>query len=362
MRKNFIYSLLPFAFIAYQANAATKSQPSIEVNMEAISNLKNDVSVSRKNSVIPLSVPTSSIRPNEAVPSLPSSPLLTPYAEKHFLVNPNKAGLGNNVPVNNAPVVPQKIAASALPQQSEPATPPVEPKIGYIETGAEIHSLTGGFPNWSGEYVKGEIKTSDKNSWNAELTNQKKFGDGGVYGSIGNTHTFDENWFTNLNIGAGSDAVFLPRYRVDAFLNRRWGDEKKLITTVGIGTYKAQKTYDDKNVSFGATYYFAEPFILQGGIRFNRSDPKSVYSSSEYIAVTQGRAQEHFITLRYGFGKEAYELQGANVGINDFYSHEASLNWRQWISEDWGFNLRAEFYHNPSYIRRGIALGIFREF
>jgi len=340
MRKNFIYSLLPFAFITHQANAATPAQPSIEINLEAISNLQNPPSVApavHPASVIPLSAPTASIRSNDAAPSLPSAPPV-PYIE------------------NNPP------ATIATTQPQAETTPEVKVKTGYIETGAEIHSLTGGFPNWSGEYVKGEVKTSDENSWNGEFSNQKRFGDDGVYGAIGNTHTFDENWFSNINVGAGSDAIFLPRYRVDAFLNRKWGDDKSLITTVGIGTYKAMKTYDDKNISFGATYYFAEPFIVQGGIRFNRSDPKSVYSSSEYVAVTQGRAGEHFLTLRYGFAKEAYQLLGDNSRINNFYSHETSLNWRQWLNEDWGFNLRAEFYHNPSYIRRGIALGIFREF
>lgn len=344
MYKTYIQNLLAvvagFAAIGVNpASAGQYGQPTIEINMDVIDSLakKAVLPAAGGKTYIPLAAPTAAVRSGDAVPLLPAAAPVAP-----------------SVPLASAPVMPSEKVENKQEENRQ--------YTGYVEAGAEVHTLTNRYPNWSGEYIKGEVKASDSDNWNGEFINQKRFGDNGVYGAIGNTHTFDENWFTNLSVGAGGSAVFLPKYRVDAFINRKWGDEKRLITTLGFGIYKAMETYNDKNISLGATYYFEEPYIVQAGVRFNRSNPGSADSVSEYVALTQGRSKEHFLTLRYGFGKEAYELQGDNSVINDFYSHEASLNWRQWLGEEWGFNLRGEFYHNPSYIRRGIALGIFREF
>lgn len=332
----FLYKILgSILIIAEYAKfaAAEPSKPTIEIRMDVIDGLQQTGSPTNKQSVIPVATPTpgSSTRPNIAEPGLPS--------------------YSTNMPAQTTTNAPT-IAAQPTPHAN----------IGYAEAGAEIHSLTGNYPNWSGVYAKGEAKSSNSDSWNIETVSQRKFDDGGFYGAIGNTHTFNENWFSNLTFGAGRDAFFLPKYRIDGFLNHKWGNKKQFITSIGIGFYKAMQIYEDKNISLGAAYYFDSPFILQGGIRFNRSSPGSVDAVSGWGAITEGRDKKHFITLRYGYGEEAYELLGENIAINNFYSHDVSLNWRQWLGEDWGLNLRGEFYHNPSYVRRGIALGIFREF
>jgi len=231
-----------------------------------------------------------------------------------------------------------------------------------VEVGGNIHTLNSGYPNWSGEYLKGEYKSDTDNVWNAMLLNQRQFGSTGYYGSVGNTHVIDEDWFTNLSVGGSTSGVFLPTYRVDGFINRKWLDRRQLITTLGMGYYKSRDSYTDNSLFVGATYYFESPWILQGGVRFNRSTPGRVYSMSEFIALTHGREGERLLTGRYGFGKEAYQVIGPGNVLSEFHSHTASLQWRQWVEENWGFDLLGETYFSRNYDRKGINGGVFLEF
>src|SRR5882672_4507056 len=123
--------------------------------------------------------------------------------------------------------------------------------------------------------MKTEIQSDEKNRWNLLLLNQDEFDDNGQFVSLGNVHNFNEDWFSNISLGFGGDGFFLPEHRIDAFINRKWLDRKQLITTLGIGEYDAMDVHEDKSVFLGATYYFETPWIVQGGVRFNESDPGS---------------------------------------------------------------------------------------
>ena len=43
-------------------------------------------------------------------------------------------------------------------------------------------------------------------------------------------------------------------------------------------------------------------------------------------------------------------------------TQEVSLTWRQWLGDDWGFNIRGEGLHNKIYDRVGVTTGVFKEF
>lgn len=246
---------------------------------------------------------------------------------------------------------------SSVPDPTHPFT-----SSGFVEAGGNYHDVSDNFGNWLGEYLKGEVQTDPNNRWSAEVLNQKAFKSTGQYGNIGNTHIFNQDWFSSVTVGAGNGGFYLPRYRVDAFINKKWLDERQLVTTFGLGTVKAMDAHRDKSLFLGATYYFKTPWVIQGGVRFNRSDPGNVYSASQFVAVTQGQDKKHFITLRYGFGREAYQVIGPSQVLSDFRSQQLSLELRQWVRSDWGFNVRGERYHNPNYDRTGINIGIFKEF
>jgi YaiO family outer membrane protein len=244
-------------------------------------------------------------------------------------------------------------AASSSDQQASPQQPATDtpPQTGpkqltnFVEAGGDYLSLTNGYGYWAGGYARGVI-TQGNNIWNAEVNGQHEFGDAGVYFAAGDTYNFNPDWYGSLTVGSSVGGFFWPRFRGDGFINKKWMAHKQLITTLG----------------FGTTYYFTTPWILEEGIRFNVSNPGSVFSPAGFVAVTHGRNQRQYLTLRAGFGVEAYQLVGPTVSLNDFQSQTVTVTWRRWVGESWGINLVGDYYHSPYYGRGGSSFGFFREF
>jgi YaiO family outer membrane protein len=260
-------------------------------------------------------------------------------------------------------------AAAASPEQASPQQPgsDVPPQPGPkqltndFEAGGDYLTLTNGFGYWAGGYARGAV-TEGKNIWNAEVNGQHEFGDAGVYLAAGDTYNFNPDWYGSLTLGSSVGGFFWPRLRGDGFINRKWMARKQFITTLGFGYYASKDVHRDHSFFVGSTYYFTQPWILEEGIRFNVSNPGSVFSPAGFVAVTQGRNQQHYITVRAGFGVEAYQLVGPTVALNDFQSQTLTATWRQWVGTNWGLNLVGDYYHSPFYLRGGTSIGFFREF
>lgn len=230
-----------------------------------------------------------------------------------------------------------------------------------MEAGGSYRQLTEGFGDWSGGYARG-VYAMGKNTWTGEINGQHEFGDGGVYLAAGDTYTFDPDWYGSLTLGSSVGGFFWPRFRADAFVNRKWKSRKQFITTLGYGYYAAKDVHRDQSVFVGTTYYFTKPWIFEDGVRFNVSNPGMVFSSSGFFAITQGRNKQHYITLNAEFGEEAYQLVGPTTVLSRFKSQSLTITWRRWIGKNWGFNLIADYYHNPFYERGGGSFGFFKEF
>jgi YaiO family outer membrane protein len=263
----------------------------------------------------------------------------------------------------------QEIVSPVDPPQSSPQqtttseTPAVPAKIltNFVEAGGSYEELSNGFGRWSGGYLRA-VMTTGKNTWNFEVNGEHEFGDAGVYMDAGDTYTFNDSWYAALTLGTSVGGFFWPRSRVDGFLNRKWLARKQMITTFGFGYDHAKDVHSDHSFFMGTTYYFQGPWIIEDGVRFNISRPGTVFSPSGFVAVTQGRNKQHYLTVNLGVGQEGYELVGPTVLLSRFPSQTATLTWRQWAGKNWGFDLVADFYHNPFYHRGGGSLGFFREF
>lgn len=233
---------------------------------------------------------------------------------------------------------------------------------GHVEFGAERARLSNGFEDWSGFYTRGVWQANANNVLNFEIARQDRFGEQGTFFSLGDTYTFNEDLYGSLTLGTSTGASFLPRFRADAFINRKLLPKKNLVATLGFGLYEAREIYKDRSLYVGATYYFPTPWIVEGGVRFNRSNPGSVDSRSQFIAITNGRDKQRYITARYEWGNEAYQIVGPGAALSDFDSDVFSLTLRQWLGEKQGVNVVAERYKNPFYSRNGLSAGYFREF
>ena len=264
----------------------------------------------------------------------------------------------------------QQVAASADPPQSSPQAPgtdlpvtqPAEQILtNFVEAGGSYRQLTNSYGDWSGGYARG-VLTTGKNIWTAEVNGQHEFGDGGVYLAAGDTYNFNSDWYASLTLGSSVGGFFWPRFRADAFANRKWGVRKQFITTLGYGYYASKDVHRDQSVFIGTVYYFRGPWIVEDGVRFNVSNPGVVFSPAGFVAVTEGRNKHHYVTANVGFGQEAYQIVGPSTVLTRFPSQNMTITWRQWAGKNWGFNLVGEYYHSPFYERGGGSFGFFKEF
>ena len=228
-----------------------------------------------------------------------------------------------------------------------------------LSTGAQ--QLSNGYGDWSDVTLRGSF--SDRsNVWQAELAAKREFGQKGVFFGLSDTFTLSPDWFAMLAVGAGDGAFYLPQFRTDVFLYRKWMEQRNLVTSAGLGYYRAPDGHIDRSVSLGATYYFTQPWILEAGVRFNTSDPGAIRSQQKFAALTYGKVGSDVFTARYGWGGEGYQAIASNVILVNFDSYQYNLSWRHWFNRTTGTTLSAEQYTNPSYQRQGIAVGIFHQF
>ena len=240
-----------------------------------------------------------------------------------------------------------------------------EPKLnmsGYLEAGMLHHSLSSGYPDWNGQFVRGVLHSDEKNTWRSEIVNLGEFGDSGTLFVVGNTHDIDEKWFSSASVSTSSGGFFLPELRLDVAINRKWLEKLNLVTTAGVTRVNAKDTHQDHSVLLAASYYFEQPWVIEGGGLVNHSDPGGVTSNSQFIAFTYGQEKHRIISLRYGFGEEAYQLVAPGTTLVNFNSDVLTMTWREWLTSNRGIQIRTEAYHNPSYDRNGIELSFFQDF
>jgi len=233
---------------------------------------------------------------------------------------------------------------------------------GYIEFGGSRSDLTAPQPNWTDAYVRGVVNLTPNNALSLEADRQARFGGSGYFGSLGITHNFTSNLYTNTYVGSSVGGLFIPKFRLDQLVNYKLLPEKQLVANFGFGYDKAKTANSDERYIVGATYYFNLPLIIQGGATFTHANPGAILAKTYNLAVTEGRENAHYITVRAEIGREAYEIINAGNTLFDFPVHIYSGTWRQWIGPRWGFNFNFERELNPYYNRNGATLGIFFDF
>lgn len=286
----------------------------------------------------------------------------TAYAAPAVTANENMVSLPTE---DNIVMVPDPVA---LPDNmvyvSDPLDDPelFKPLTGrnYVEAGINTANVSNNYGDWFGQFVKGEIQTDNRNRWNGILQHQEAYHDDGWFVGAGNTHTIDEDWFSRASLGVGSSTTFFPRFRADADINNKTYND--LVLTGGVGFSASDDNYQNYNVLLAASYYFIEPWVFQAGTRLGVSSPGGVFNHSQFAAVTYGYTKRFYLVARAARSREAYEILNGGGVNQDFNSHTFGGSWRQWLGEDWGFNIDADYYHNPFYNRMGYAFSVFREF
>jgi YaiO family outer membrane protein len=233
---------------------------------------------------------------------------------------------------------------------------------GTIEGVAGHSDLNSGLKNWNDQYIRGNFQLNPSDLVSGEISHQSHFNDSGTFVGATYQRTFNEDWYGSIGMGTSDGGFFLPRLRVDLMGYKKWLEKKSLVTNLGFTYYRAKSLYSDRTLILGAAYYFDLPFILEAGARLNQSNPGAINSRRGFVALTYGQNKRHYFTVRHEQGNEAYQLLGAGASISDFRSRESSVAWRQWLTRDVGFLVKAVEYHNPSYSRSGLEAGLFVDF
>ena len=254
-----------------------------------------------------------------------------------------------------------KYRRPSLPAQSVPAPSPAPPRGEISEQAAItrclIHCRPGLLSSFAASSTPDRPTSGRARSWTSA-----SYGDAGVFLGVANTHTFNQDWFAATAAGTSVGGFYLPRFRANATVSRKWLPARQLVTSVGGGYYAAKDAHRDYSVAAGAVYYFPAAVIVEGGVTWNHSTPGGVASRYQFFAVTQGRERERYIVVRVAGGNEAYQLIGPTSPIANFASRSASLTVRQWVNSAWGLSLGAEIYSNSSYTRSAVTLGAFKQF
>lgn len=230
-----------------------------------------------------------------------------------------------------------------------------------LELSAGSQSLSAGFGNWRELTLRG-VYGLPRHVLQGEISLNRRFDQDGTFVGVSDTYTFNEDWFASAALGAGDGAFYLPRYRVDTALYRKFLPRRNLVGSVGLGYYNAPDGHTDRSLSLGAVYYFEVPWIVEGGVRLNSSNPGGVRTQQQFVAVTYGRDKDNLVTARYGWGGEGYLAISANAQLVNFNSREASIAWRHWLNRRTGLLISANRYTNPLYRRSGFNVGVFHDF
>ena len=229
-----------------------------------------------------------------------------------------------------------------------------------VETYIAYNRLNSGYKQWREIGIRG-LYERGRHLIFAEAAAINRFNESGNYLAIGDTITLNDDWYTALTLGAGSGANFLPDYRIDGFINRKFLADRSLIGTLGLGYSKIPDGHSNNLQNIGVTYYFETPWVVQGGVTRTTSNPGDVQTTQKFVAATWGQQKKTLLTGRYGWGREGWLALGDSNFVSNFSSHQTSVAMRKWLGSAWGTNVGYEQYKNPFYTRKGLNLSIFWE-
>lgn len=243
----------------------------------------------------------------------------------------------------------------------EPPSPPTAAPLNEVTVSVGGHQLSNGYGHWRDVRLNG-VYEMGAHVWQVELAAKREFGQAGLFLGVGDTITLSPDWYTSLSVGAGDGAFYLPRVRADAAVYKKWLPAQNFVTSVGLGYYRAPDGHIDRSLSLGGVWYFEQPWVVEAGLRLNRSNPGQINTQQRFVAATYGRARHDLFTLRHGWGGEGYQSIAAQAALVNFRSHQTGLMWKHWVTPQGGVQLSLEHYRNPYYSRNGLTVAFFHSF
>jgi YaiO family outer membrane protein len=193
--------------------------------------------------------------------------------------------------------------------------------------------------------------------WSASVSHESAFNDEGWLGNISNTHTFNDKWWSHLGATTSIDAFFLPRYRFDAQLARRFGPKRVWQVTGSAMTRAAQDEHRDVGGGVGVLRYLPGGFAAETQVFWTHTSPEDIVTRRHHVgAMWFGKNRE--LSARVGFGKESYLPITADSTMVAFNSYDLTGRWVEPISSTVAIAISGTYYDNPHYRSTGYSLGV----
>ncbi len=230
-----------------------------------------------------------------------------------------------------------------------------------VDLGATHSSDSAGLPDGQALNLRLTALRGGDDVLRAELLQERRFGaSGGVIGA-GFSRGLSADWFMGANLTLGHGGPNWPRQRLDLSLSTRLGAQRENIAQLSAYRALYDNQRSDSGLGLALISYSFSPLVLQAGITANVSDPGAVHSAMTTLSATWGQEGRQYLSLRLSAGSESYQALAAGQQLVDFNSRSVALNWRRWLGPRWGLSAQAEHYHNPSYERLSLGVGLFTQ-
>ena len=198
----------------------------------------------------------------------------------------------------------------------------------WIEANALVQSVTGGYGDWQGGYVRA-VLPSARDTWYADALALHAFGERGI--QVGATHRHDWNtrFFHMLGASVGNGASIMPRGRVDGGVGVRLGAERRWQAMGGASYVKSVSELSDVAGVASLAYYAPIAVMIETGARYNVSRPGDVASHRLWLSSSWTPSPRRTLSLRAIGGSEGWQTVRIGTTLARFHSQELSAAWRE---------------------------------
>ncbi len=230
---------------------------------------------------------------------------------------------------------------------------------GWVEANAFAQSVTNGFGNWQGAYLRA-VRPSARDTWYADGLALRAFNESGAQLGVAHRHDWSQRVFHLLGANVGSGASILPKARVDGAIGLRFGPARRLQATAGLSYVKSVTELSDLAGTASVAWYAPHNLVIDVGGRYNSSRPGNIQSHRLSTTTIWTPSARRSFSARVIGGSEGWQIVRTGITLSRFHSREASLAWREKISSHLALSAQADWYNNPFYTRSGVTLGVAR--
>lgn len=230
----------------------------------------------------------------------------------------------------------------------------------WIEANAFYQAVTNSYGDWSGAYVRG-VRPLARDTWYVDALALRAFGESGYQVGVAERHDWSSRFFQLLGANIGSGAAILPRARVDGSLGVRFGTLRKWQATGGVSYVKSVTALNDVAAIASVAWYAPHAVMLETNVRYNVSRPGDIRSTRVGGSATWTPSAVRTFSARVIGGSEGWQLVRTGVApLTRFQSQELALAWREKVAGSVALSIQGDLYHNPSYTRSGVSIGVAR--